>query len=248
MRDETPEIAHLRRMVEAVPGCRFDEALPARTDTDIPSRIIVSGRGPSLHRISMTWPLGSMDLQDWGAVRAEVARRLDVQRSRLRRSVTLGVGVSNDVAIVSEIGHIAVDQHLHRMALDEHASQGLDPRGVFDVYRRTVRNLLGVSGTTGDELAKPEGRLSEDDGVSTLCVPRKVGDGSFDGERIGMPVEVPQSIVVTMPGRLVRDVVDLGADLAAVSRRKIVEARSVGTWLSLTTRGSWQPVADLARS
>jgi hypothetical protein len=188
-----------------------------------------------------------MGLQEWDAARSEVARRLDVQRGRLRRAATLRVGVSNDVAVVSEIGHIAVDRTLHRIALDERASQGLDPRGVFDLYRQTVRLLLNVSGTTGDELAKPEGRLSEDDGLSTLCVPRNVGSGSFDGERIGMPVDAPQSLVLTMPGRLVGDVVELGDELAAVSRRKIVEARSVGTWLSIATKGDWQPIADLPR-
>lgn len=236
------------RRLSRIPGCQLVESGPNHALTGTPSSFVFEGIGPSLHRMTMEWEMRLEACMDRPSLLREIDRLVAIQRRR-RTSVTeQGLGMGSGFAMRVEIHHICVDRIMHGILVGDALSAGAAHGAHIDAYRRTINSILtsrNQSACDGYTMANSSGTIMEIGGAPLLLMPRNVGIGSFDGMHLSVPFDPPETTVALMPGRRVRDVVDVPPHLEVLSTRQIASATKASGWLTITMEADPVRIADV---
>jgi len=166
---------------------------------------------------------------------------------RLTRAVTEGVGAGNHFAARGEIAHMHVDRYVHALRTASHGATREAMTKVIDAYRNAVDQLSCQMPNHTGVIETTQGRLTDHDGVCALCLPTLIGGGLFDGERLRIPMDVPETMALHLVDRKVGEIMATDGVLSGISGRRVIEASSQPGWVTLRTVAEWVRIVDVTR-
>lgn len=229
----------IRRRIGAVPGCRLNEIETHSATTGLPLNLWLVGRGPSLHSTWMEWRFDPSTNASWPDLLRTLDAQLDRQRARHARAVAEGVGAGNHFAVRGEMAHMHVDRYVHALRMASIVGTGDAVTTVLDGYRNAVDQLSTQMPDHTGVVDTVQGRLTDDDEVCGLCIPTLVGEGLFDGERLRIPMDVPETMALHLVTRKVGEIMATDSVLAGMAHRRVLDASSQPGWLTLHTAADW---------
>jgi len=239
--------AVVARRIEAVAGCRLNEIEAHAAATGLPLNLWMVGRGPSLHSAWMQWRFDPSRNATWPDLLRSLDDHVGEQRVRLARAVTEGVGAGNHFAARGEIAHMHVDRYVHALRTASHGATREAMSKVIDAYRNAVDQLSCQMPNHTGVIETTQGRLTDHNGVCALCLPTLIGGGLFDGERLRIPMDVPETMALHLVDRKVGEIMATGGVLSGISGRRVIEASSQPGWVTLRTAGEWVRIVDVTR-
>lgn len=229
-------------VANAIPGCQA-QRFALEANTVLTGRVM--GWGPSLHRTGLAWACTPATMDEAG-IRAGLEPYVAIQRRRIAAAEALGLATDAQPPL-DAIGHIVTDRVLLAMApaLRRDLDQALG---------KTIQS--GMSGRDG-EYSWLLTRLLDGDACDPrprLVADHAFGDMVFDGISLLLPHHIPETLVGSLAGRRVAEVVsaddhDASPEAALVRMlrdRAIVSAEHRGGGLTLRFEGDWTPVREMA--
>ena len=225
-------------IADALPGCTA-ERFALEGNTVLTGRVL--GHGPSLHRTGMTWAATPATLDRRG-IAAAFSRHVKLQERR--HAAARRLGFSGNGPGIERLDHLLVDRMLrHQMGSE-----------LFEEVRQVLGKLKTFAFGGKDDRIRHGGVVLRDGDLTgsgsvrpTVVRGTKTAWGFYDGERVSITGEIPASLVGSLAGRKVGDVIDAGAaepKLSRLSDRTILSAEvDEGGLLVLTTEADWVGLA-----
>lgn len=236
-------------LVATIPGCHADR-FQTEGNTVLSGRVI--GRGPSLQRTGLAWAAMPASFEE-ADVEAALAPYVALQMERWNAAVALGLG--DTLATQGGIEHIVVDRCLRLHDADVIGGNGRTGEIARQSTRLNQYSRPGLDGimTFGSVTFADPGLLPGDDvnaahDLNPRALARSGTDwGGYDGARLFIARTIPETLVIQLPGRRVRDVLDpamIEDALQPIADRTILDAEQSGGRLVLTTRPDWTPLVS----
>jgi hypothetical protein len=223
-------------IANALPGC---EAQNFATEGTTVLKGRVMGWGPSLHRIGMAWAVtpASMTSEDVGAA---LEPYLAVQRRRIETARALGLATDRQPE-PGDLSHLLTDALLLGWDKDLRNAVPRQLARLKQMSRPGRERIVGM----GDMTIAEAGALSGDDDLDPrprLLYRNPTEWGEFDGRSVIVHRRLPDSVLPSLPGMRLGDVLDLGDGepcLVRLANRTITGADMHEGTLLINTRPEW---------
>lgn len=255
----TPHVAAaLSSTIGAIPGCSLNHRIRGGGTTGmnpvtITHTLRVSGWSPSLHEITMDWPIGihaaASPADQMAAALAQIERLLAEQRRRSETALAMGIAFPLEISSMhpTDIGHLHADASLIAVLIGSRtsdAARAYDAAPALSPIAHLVQRLHYESGSYrgGGTMHREECGVLERPGIhvvefdATIHHPtehRTSGIATIAGSSIRLDdVTLPQTLVDALPGRPLGDLAHLGP-LLDNRRIKSVRQRALGVTATL---------------